>query len=47
MDVVNQILIDAIRWVLGEKSAKAMRGETMTDVIFSEVKIVKHRVKQK
>ena len=28
-------ITDAIRWVLGEKSAKAMRGETMTDVIFS------------
>lgn len=28
-------ITDAIRWVLGEKSAKAMRGDTMTDVIFS------------
>ena len=28
-------ITDAIRWVLGEKSAKAMRGDAMTDVIFS------------
>lgn len=28
-------ITDAIRWVLGEKSAKAMRGDTMSDVIFS------------
>ncbi|MGX8680580.1 MAG: AAA family ATPase, partial [bacterium] len=27
-------ITDAIRWVLGEKSAKAMRGDTMSDVIF-------------
>ncbi len=28
-------IIDAIRWVMGEKSAKGLRGEAMGDVIFS------------
>ena len=28
-------VVDAIKWVLGSQSAKAMRGKEMTDVIFS------------
>jgi chromosome segregation protein len=28
-------IIDAVRWVMGESSVRSLRGETMTDVIFS------------
>ncbi len=28
-------IIDAVRWVMGEGSARVLRGELMSDVIFS------------
>ena len=28
-------IIDAVRWVMGESSAKQLRGENLTDVIFN------------
>ena len=36
-------IIDAIRWVMGESSARNLRGDSMDDVIFRVCRMEAHR----
>ena len=35
MDVENLMLVEAIKWIMGENSARQMRGDGMDDIIFA------------
>ena len=35
MGVANQNVVEALKWVMGETSAKSLRGTGMEDVIFN------------
>ena len=37
-------IIDAVTWVMGESSAKHLRGELLTDVIFTETCLTKYEI---